>query len=47
MPVSSSTNSMTGEVNYFIDNTIYYKGVLNGNTAARRPKLKIVYAIIP
>ena len=47
MPVSSSTNSMTGEVNYFIDNTIYYKGVLNGNTAVRKPKLKIVYAIIP
>ena len=47
LPVASSSNSMTGEINYFIDNTVYYKGTLNGNSAVRKPKLKIVYAIIP
>lgn len=47
IPVASTSNSMTGEVSYFIDNTVYYKGVLNGTSSIRRPKLKLVYAIIP
>lgn len=47
LPVSSSSNSMTGEVNYYIDNTIYYKGVINGVNAIRKPKLRIVYTIVP
>ena len=47
LPVASTSNSMTGEVSYFIDNTVYYKGVINGMSAVRKPKLRIVYAIIP
>lgn len=47
LPVASTSNSMTGEVSYFIDNTVYYKGVINGMNAVRKPKLRIVYAIIP
>lgn len=47
MPVMSTSNSQTGEVSYFVDNSVYYKGVLNGMNSLRRPKLRIAYTVIP
>lgn len=47
MPVMATSNSQTGEVSYFVDNSVYYKGVLNGMNSVRKPKLRIVYSVIP
>ncbi|MDD3273758.1 MAG: hypothetical protein PHV46_06900 [Bacteroidales bacterium] len=47
IPVASTSNSMTGELSYFVDNTVYYKGTINGNSAIRKPKLRLVYTIVP
>ena len=47
MPVMSTSNSQTGEVSYFVDNSVYYKGILNGMNSVRKPKLRIAYTVIP
>lgn len=44
-PIGQSKNSYTGDVSYYVDNLVYSKAKLNGNAAARKPKLVITYAV--
>lgn len=47
MPIySASTNSYYNSANYQVDGNTYYTGKLNGPTAARYPKLEIVYSVV-
>lgn len=46
VPILAQTNSSTGNTSYFVENIVYYKAVLNGNLAARAPKLEVYYTII-
>ena len=47
MPVFASADSYSGETSYSIDCTTYYNGRINGPKAERRPKLRLVYSVMP
>ncbi len=44
-PVGSTTNSYSGTTTYYVDNLIYCKAKLNGNSSARKPYMVVTYAI--
>lgn len=46
IPIESYSDSYSGTVYYNIAYDMYYKGILNGTTSDRRPKLKITYSIL-
>lgn len=45
-PVYSQTNSYTSSTSYFVESSAYYRGILNGNLAARAPKLIMTYSVL-
>ncbi len=45
-PVFSKTNSYTSSTSYYVENTAYYRAVLNGNLATRAPKLILTYSLL-
>ena len=47
MPLFISSDSYSGEASYSIDCTTYYNGMINGPEAERRPKLRLVYSVMP
>ena len=45
-PVYSQTNSYSSSTSYYVETSAYYRGILNGNLAARAPKLVMTYSIL-
>lgn len=45
-PILSTSNNYSGATSYYIENTAYYKAILNGNLAQRAPKLVLTYSIL-
>ncbi len=46
-PILQKTDYYTGSTYYFIQNILYSKAILNGNSSDRRPKLVVTYATLP
>lgn len=46
MPIFSQTDSYYNTTTYSLDCTTYYTGNINGPTAERSPKLRLVYAVM-
>ncbi len=46
-PITQQRNAYTGEVNYLVDNVVYFKAKLNGNNDQRKPQIVITYAVLP
>lgn len=46
-PIYQTSDYYTGNVYYHVQNYLYSKATLNGNTSDRKPKLVLTYAILP
>lgn len=46
-PILQKTDYYSGTTYYFIQNILYSKAILNGNSSQRKPKLVITYATLP
>ena len=46
-PIYQTSDYYSGAVYYYLQNYLYSKATLNGNTAQRNPKLVLTYAVLP
>lgn len=46
-PILKQSDYYSGAVYYFVQNVLYSKAILNGNSSSRSPKLILTYAVMP